>query len=151
MMKKTVLIVCSAALFFMGLGICYAQDVEFTLQCPENIKAGNPLDVTVSNILNDEDPQDPEAGPAVIGHALVGLGGNMGNSVTGIALFGPFSRPFSLTVQPGQTVSGPWVLRIIDKVPASLAGKVAMATVMFSNAGYSENFGGNSCGVNVTK
>jgi hypothetical protein len=87
----------------------------------------------------------------VIGHALVGLGGNMGNSVTGIALFGPFSRPFSLTVQPAQTINGPWVIRVIDKVPPSLAGKVAMATVGLTDAKYSKTFGGEACGVNVTK
>lgn len=150
-MNKSFVLLCSFVFIVMSMGICYATDIEVTLECPENVTVGNPLDVIVTKIVNDEDTADPESSPAIIGHALVGLGGNMGNSITGIALFGPFSRPFSLTVQPGQTVNGPWVIRIIDKVPTSLGGKVAMATVGFTTASYSKMFAGEGCGVNVRK
>jgi hypothetical protein len=150
-MKNSFVLLCSLVFIVVSLGICHAADIEVTLECPENVTVGTPLDIIVTKIVNDDDPADPESTPAVIGHALVGLGGNMGNSVTGIALFGPFSRSFNLTVNPGQTVDGPWVIRIIDKVPASLAGKVAMATVGFTTANYREMFGGEGCGVNVRK
>jgi hypothetical protein len=49
----------------------------------------------------------------------------------------------------GQALTGPWNIRIIDKVPNALAGKVAVATFMFTTPKYDKELGGKSCGVNV--
>lgn len=145
MLRKSALVLFFTGCIMSFLSVCYAGDLEVEIQCPGSVTVGNPLDVTVVNI------QNKEALPVSISKALVGFGGNMGNSVTGIGLFGPFSRSFNLTVQPGEILTGPWVIRIIDKVPSSLAGKVAAAIVMFTNANYNSNFGGDGCGVEVVK
>jgi hypothetical protein len=83
--------------------------------------------------------------------ALIGFGGNMGNSVSGIGLFGPFNRVLNWSVGPGGTINDGRKIRIIDKVPSALAGKVAMATVFFTTGNYKEELGSDACGVNVVK
>jgi hypothetical protein len=113
------------------------------VECPENIIVGNPLDIVITQIENRDSV------PITTARALVNFTGNTGNSVAGIGIFGPFSRIFDLTVPPGQTITGSWKIRIIDKVPNALAGKVAMATFMFTTSKYDKELGGKSCGVNV--
>lgn len=119
--------------------------LNMEVECPENIVVGNPLDIVITQIENRDSV------PITIAKALVNFTGNMGNSISGIGIFGPFSRIFDLTVPPGQTLTGPWTIRVIDKVPKALAGKVAMATFMFTTSKYDKELGGKSCGVNVLK
>ena len=119
--------------------------LNMEVECPENIVVGNPFDIVITQIENRDSV------PITIAKALVNFTGNMGNSISGIGIFGPFSRIFDLTVPPGQTLTGSWKIRIIDKVPNALAGKVAMATFMFTTSNYKKELGGKSCGVNVLK
>lgn len=153
MLRKSALVLFFTGCIMSFSSVCYAANLEVKIQCPSSVTVGNPLDVTVVNIQNKDKNVEGkvQALPVSISKALVGFGGNMGNSVTGIGVFGPFSRSFNLTVQPGEVLTGPWVIRIIDKVPSSLAGKVAAAGVTFTNADYSSNFGGDGCGVEVVK
>ena len=141
------------AFFFILISIvffCFSQaqaeeDLKVDIACPDTVKVGDPLVVTVVSIHNNEN------NTVSIPKAVVGFGGNMGNSVSGIGLFGPFSRDIGWSVGPGGTLSNPGTITIISKVPAALAGKVAMATVMFTTGNYKENLGSDGCGVNVIK
>jgi hypothetical protein len=132
---------------FLGFSQAQAgQVLEVKIACPDTVKVGDPLVVTVVSILNDDFENSVS-----ISKALVGFGGNMGNSVSGIGLFGPFSRDLTWSVGPGGTLSNPGTISIISRVPASLAGKVAVATVVFTTVDYKKHLGSDGCGVNVIK
>jgi len=136
-------ILCSVV--FLSIGNARADVLEVDIACPDTVKVGDPLVVTVASIHNTDFIN------VSIPKALVGFGGNMGNSVSGIGLFGPFSRDLGWSVGPGGTLSNPGTIPIINKVPAALAGKVAMATVVFTTGNFKEELGSDSCGVNVVK
>lgn len=146
-MKRTfIVLLCSVLLSIISQGSGYADDLEVSIQCPENVTVGQALDVTITSIKNTDSQNS-----VTISRALAGFGGNMGNSMTGIGLFGPFSRAWTeIILQPGATDGTSRQIRIIDKVPSSLAGKVAAATVVLTKRNYA-SLGGDSCGVNVVK
>jgi len=141
-------ILCSVVL--LGIGNARAGVLEVDIACPDTVTVGNPLEVTVVSIVNTD-----LINSVAIEKALIGFGGNMGNSVSGIGLFGPFNRVLNWSVGPGGTPGGTIAdgrkIRIIDKVPSALAGKVAMATVFFTTGNYKEELGSDACGVNVVK
>jgi hypothetical protein len=134
------------SIVFIGFNQAQAEVLEVDIACPDTVTVGSALEVTVVSILNTD-----LINSVVIEKALVGFGGNMGNSVSGIGLFGPYNRTLNWNVGPGATIADGRKIRIIDKVPAALAGKVAMATVMFTKGNYKEQLGSDSCGVNVIK
>jgi hypothetical protein len=134
------------SIVFVGFNQAQAEVLEVDITCPDTVKVGDPLVVTVASIHNAD-----LINSVSIPKALVGFGGNMGNSVSGIGLFGPFSRDIGWSVVAGGTLSNAGTITIISKVPAALAGKVAMATVMFTTGNYKEQLGSDSCGVNVIK
>jgi hypothetical protein len=146
-MKRTfIVLLCCMLLSIISQGIGFAGDLEISMQCPDNVTVGQALDVTITSIKNTDSEN-----PVTISRALAGFGGNMGNSATGIGLFGPFNRTWTeITLQPGATDGIQRQIRIIDKVPSSLAGKVAAATVVLTKRNYA-SIGGDSCGVNVVK
>jgi hypothetical protein len=148
MMKKLFAVFCCffCSIVLLGIGSAQAEVLEVDIACPDTVTVGSPLEVTVVSILNTD-----IINSVVIEKALVGFGGNMGNSVSGIGLFGPYNRTLNWNVGPGATIADGRKIRIIDKVPAALAGKVAMATVMFTTGNYKEQLGSDSCGVNVIK
>jgi hypothetical protein len=134
------------SIVFIGFNQAQAEVLEVDISCPDTVTVGSQLEVTVVSILNTD-----IINSVVIEKALVGFGGNMGNSVSGIGLFGPYSRTLNWNVGPGATITDGRKIKIIDKVPAALAGKVAMATVVFTTGNYKEQLGSDSCGVNVIK
>jgi hypothetical protein len=134
------------SIVFIGFNQAQAEVLEVDIACPDTVTVGSQLEVTVVSILNTD-----IINSVVIEKALVGFGGNMGNSVSGIGLFGPYSRTLNWNVGPGATIADGRKIKIIDKVPAALAGKVAMATVVFTTGNYKEQLGSDSCGVNVIK
>ena len=69
--------------------------------------------------------------------------------MAGIGFFGPFSRDVNWTI-PSMN-SSLQVIRIIDKVPASLAGKVSTAVVTATSPDYKMDYGTEYCIVNVIK
>jgi len=134
------------SIMFLGFSQVEAgEDLKVDITCPDTVKVGDPLVVTVVSIYNNN------SNTVSIPKAFVGFGGNMGNSVSGIGLFGPFSRDIGWSVGPGATLSNPGTITIISKVPAALAGKVAMATVVFTTGNYKKQLGSDGCGVNVVK
>jgi hypothetical protein len=134
------------SIVFLGFSQAQAEVLEVDITCPDTVKVGEALVVTVASIHNTD-----LINSVSIPKAMVGFGGNMGNSVSGIGLFGPFSRDIGWTVGKGGTLSNPGTIPIISKVPAALAGKVAMVTVVFTTGNYKEQLGSDSCGVNVIK
>ena len=147
-MKKYFMVFCGIFCSIVLLGIVSAQAgaLEVDIACPDTVKVGSPLEVTVVSIVNTDAENSVD-----IPKALVGFGGNMGNSVSGIGLFGPFNRVLNWSVGAGGTIADGRKITIIDKVPSALAGKVAMATVVFTTANYKEELGSDACGVNVVK
>ncbi len=125
-------------IFCFGVGSVMAKSVE--LQCPASVKAGSSLDVT-ANIVNNGDSA------ITIGQALATLMGNGANTLSGIGLFGPFSRPLSVTIQAGQSTSQS--VHIIDKVPTNLRGKVAIAMIILIPSDSQKPVGSGQCFVNV--
>jgi hypothetical protein len=148
MMNRYFVLFCCIlfSVVFLSIGNVQAEVLEVDIACPDTIKVGSPLEVTVVSIVNTD-----LINSVAIEKALVGFGGNMGNSVSGIGLFGPFNRVLNWPVGPGATINDGRKITIIDKVPSALAGKVAMATVYFTTANYKEELGSDSCGVNVVK
>ena len=147
-MKKYLGLFCFILFSIVFLGFSQVQaeeDLKVDIACPDTVKVGDPLVVTVVSIHNNT------FNSVSIPKAIVGFGGNMGNSVSGIGLFGPFSRDIGWSVGPGGTLSNPGTITIISKVPAALAGKVAMATVVFTTGNYKKQLGSDGCGVNVIK
>lgn len=148
MFKKTIFPFLLSLLIILSLStICFSQQstIEYgivTVQCPETVKIGTPLDVAVTFYNKTEIS-------LTITKLLVALTGNVGNSISGIGFFGPYSRDVNWDIPGGQTVLQ--TVRIIDKVPASLAGKVSAASVMITSRDYKTTYGSDSCVVNVVK
>jgi len=152
MFKKAFFIFLVVLLFLIPLfSICFAQTdgnstfgnlIKVTVQCPPNVKVGTPLDVSVT-IYNGASID------LTITKLLVALTGNVGNSSAGIGFFGPFIRDVSWTI-PSMN-SSLQTIRIIDKVPASLAGKVSTAVVTVTSPDYKKEYGTEYCIVDVIK
>lgn len=146
MLKKVIFIISLSSLFILSLfTICFSMTTEYgamTVQCPDTVKIGTPLDVYVTLHNRTEIT-------LIVTKLLVSLTGNVGNSITGIGFFGPFSRNVDWTIPPNNTITE--LIRIIDKVPASLAGKVSAAFVSVTSPDYKIEYGTEFCMVNVVK
>jgi hypothetical protein len=126
--------------FCLGSGSALASDLRIDVQCPQSVKGGAALDATV-NISNDGDSA------VTVGRALATFAGNTLSTVTGIGLFGPFSRPLNVTISAGGSTTQ--TVRIMDSVSTKLRGKVAIAMVTLTSADFKTTFGTKQCFVEV--
>lgn len=132
-----------------GAAEAYALDVD--LACPSTVKIGKPLAVTV--YLKNWDYS-----PVTVSRSMAFLAGNStSNTFASVGLWGPFHKNgFGTKIVPGVNQNN-WTpgtvaafnITVINAVPNSLAGKMAVTGVDFlDSSGRSE--GGNSCMVSVT-
>jgi hypothetical protein len=145
-MKKLLAIFLSSILICFSLAAtALAQDLDCIeidrVACPNSVKIGNSLTVTV--YVKNECLTDITVTRAMIG--LVGTGNTLEKAVT----WGPYHRVISLPLGPGGTA--PLSIQIVSAVPASLANKMALATVGFlSDDGDMEDVPVGACMVLVT-
>jgi hypothetical protein len=118
----------------------WADALDLNITCPNSVKNGTPLNVTVNMSNNTEDS-------ITLANALVGLGGNASNTLSGIGLFGPFNRTFNITIASWDSATQ--AVQIIDKVPSNLKGKMAMAVVALTSSDFNRSYGTGKCLVNV--
>jgi len=138
-MIKKCFVFCIFALciiILLGIGSALAGSLRVVVQCPSSVTAGKPLDVTA-------DFYNSTSNDISISQVFAMLEGSASNT---LGLFGPFSRSLSLTIPSGND-SGNKTIRIIDKVPSGLKGKIAGATVatIYNN----NHVGSGSCMVQV--
>jgi hypothetical protein len=115
----------------------WANNLDLNITCPDSVKNGGPLNVTVNMSNNTEDS-------ITVANALVGIGGNASNTLSGIGLFGPFNRSLNVTIASGNSASR--TVQIIDKVPANMKGKMAMAIVALTSSDFNKGYGTEKCG-----
>jgi len=130
-MKKLLLFCLTILLACFGfVSTTLAQDLDYlkidNVICPGTVKAGTSLVVTVYVENKGDDCEPTPVGPTVeVKRFMVGLAGNPVGSIGGTGYWGPFPRSIpAVSVPPCQTVLVGNV-KILDKVPSSLIGKMA--------------------------
>lgn len=139
MVKKSFVLLCIISCVTVGSALA-GDPLTVSLQCPQSVVAGQALDVAAT-VYNGTDSQ------VTVARAVTTFGGNANNSLSGMGLFGPFSRSLAATINSGSQINP--TIRIIDSVPYALKGKVAVAAVILSSSNFSVSLGRASCFLEV--
>jgi hypothetical protein len=142
-MKKLLSLSLLFLLIFFGVvAITSAGDLKVNVACPRSVAVGSELRVSVSTYNESPDPVS-------FSRAMVGLTGNSAGIISGLGLWGPYQRSFSVINiaphSPGPTGN----IKIVDAVPLDLAGTMAALFVNVLNSDGNKVIGSGGCIVNV--
>lgn len=156
-MKKVILVLVAIFLMIGTMPVFADGDVDVEIICPSSVKVDTALKVTI-NFYNWDCSNSVQVGRVM--KALIGNpeGSSLGGTLGGAGIWGPFNwtffaprtlGPATCDIYGNETPTSTTVTaKIIDLVPSTLSGTMAMAVVEAVTPS-GESLGGGSCVVEV--